>query len=323
MSWLFSPLNVKGHTLSNRIVLPPMATNLAGPGGAVNRGHLEHYRARSGAGLVIVEHTYVQAQGRLRARQLGVDRDDLVSGWRQLVAELDDCGTLPALQLAHAGASAEGQPPVGPSAVAHPVNGQVPRELSRDSLVTLRRHYREAARRCQEAGFPAVEVHGAHGYLLNQFLSPLTNQRRDEYGGSLARRMRFPLEVVESARQELGDNVILLYRLGADDGREGGFTLEEARQVAPELVRAGVDILDVSGGMQGYLSHGKTPAFFAPLARGIKEVVPVPVICTGGIREPELAEQLLQEGVADLIGVGRAFLADPNWVEKARQSLEP
>ena len=323
MSKLFSPLAVKGLELQNRIVMPPMASNLATEEGEVTERHFDYYLSRAGVGLTIVEHTFVEPGGQHRPKQLAVYADKFIPGLKKLAAKIREAGPEVALQLAHAGSRSASCPePVGPSAVPHPVSGRVPRELTKAHLAELLAAYRAAARRAVAAGFSAVEIHGAHGFLLNQFLSPLTNKREDEYGGSLESRLRFPLAVVTAVREEVGPSYPILYRLGADDNMAGGFTLDEARQVAPKLVEAGVDILDISGGMGGSRPAGAPPAYFAPLAEGIKEMVSVPVILTGGITSPRLAEELLQRGKADLIGIGRALLAEPDWPRRARRELE-
>ncbi|MDI3281291.1 MAG: NADH:flavin oxidoreductase, partial [Bacillota bacterium] len=160
-----------------------------------------------------------------------------------------------------------------------------------------------------------------HGYLLNQFFSPLTNRRTDEYGGTRENRLRFPLEVVAAVRQAVGPDYPVFYRFGASDRLPDGLTVEDGRFAAPRLVEAGVDVLDVSGGLCGSRPAGAPPGYFVPLAEAIKPVVSVPVLVTGGITEPELADRIIREGKADLVGIGRALLADPRWPEKAREVL--
>ncbi|MGI6574737.1 MAG: NADH:flavin oxidoreductase [bacterium] len=323
MSRLFSPLQVKGLQLKNRLVMPPLASDLATEDGQVTEKHFQYYlpRAQAGVGLIIIEHTYIEPRGQAKPKQLSISADGFISGLKELAAKIKEAGAEVAIQLAHAGSNSTLGQPVGPSAAPHPVSGIMPAELTKNQLAELVDAYRAAARRAVEAGFSAVEIHGAHAYLLNQFLSPLTNKRQDEYGGSLTNRLRFPLTVVAAVRAEVGPDYPIFYRLGADDGMPGGFVLEEAREAAPRLVEAGVDVLDISGGMQGSRPAGAPPANFAPLAAAIKEVVSVPVICTGRITEPQLAEKLLREGTADLIGVGRAMLKDAQWAVKAKEQL--
>jgi 2,4-dienoyl-CoA reductase-like NADH-dependent reductase (Old Yellow Enzyme family) len=164
-----------------------------------------------------------------------------------------------------------------------------------------------------------VEIHGAHGYLLNQFLSPLTNRRHDNYGGSRENRIRFLLEVVEEVRKAVGKDYPVFFRLGGDDRMYGGLTIEDAHWVALRLVRASVDVLDLSGGLAGYDGEGQ--GYFVYLAEAVKPVVDIPIMVTGGIKEPAYANQLLESGTADLIGVGRALLQDYRWMEKAKEKL--
>jgi NADPH2 dehydrogenase len=180
-----------------------------------------------------------------------------------------------------------------------------------------------AAGRAMRAGFDGVEVHGAHGFLLNQFFSPLTNRRRDKYGGSSDRRMRFPLEVVGKVREQVGGR-LLLYRLGSDDLDVAGTRIEDSQKFAVKLEEAGVDIIDVSGGLCGSRPEqlqGRQ-GYFTPQAQQIRKVVDLPVIGVGGIREPEFADKLIKEGVVDLVAVGRALLKDPDWAMKVNKTLE-
>jgi 2,4-dienoyl-CoA reductase-like NADH-dependent reductase (Old Yellow Enzyme family) len=184
------------------------------------------------------------------------------------------------------------------------------------------RLFGEAARRACRVGFDAVEVHGAHGFLLNQFTSPLSNRRTDEYGGPLGNRIRFPLEVVREVRKTMGSDFQLLYRLGAYDGQERGVTTSECQAFARNLVEAGVDMVDVSGGLIGSRPEGFTAqGYFLPLAEKIKQVVRVPVIGVGGIRDPEFADEAIMQGRVDLVAVGRAILADPDWALNAVKTL--
>lgn len=324
---LLTPLEFKGLVLRNRIVMPPMASDVATPAGEPTRRHYDHYlpRARGGVGLVIVEHSYVEVCGRLTRTQLGIHHDGMIEPFRRLAEAIRETGARVALQVTHAGGATTeevcGTRPVGPSEVPHPRTGKAPRPLSEDELPALAEAFAAAARRVQRAGFDAVEIHGAHGFLLNQFLSPLTNQRRDRYGGSPENRAHFPLEVVKAVRQAVGPDYPVMYRLGAADNVPGGLTLEEAQVVAPRLVEAGVDLLDISGGLGGSRPAGAPPGYFVPLAVGVKAVVKVPVVVTGGITDPHFADEIVREGRADLVGIGRALLADPDWARKAIAAL--
>lgn len=326
---LFSPIWINGLRLPNRIVMPPMATYMATEEGEITPQIIDHYRARASAGLVIVEHSYVRKQGRMNRKQIGIHSPRMLEGLRALVQAVHNAGGRIAIQITHAGTAATEETaeeqPAGPSAVVHPVRGQperLPRAFLEEELPALAQDYARAALLAREAGFDAVEIHGAHGYLLNQFTSPLTNRRTDRYGGSLENRWRFPLEVVRAVRQAVGKDYPVLYRIGAHDYMPGGTTIEESLKAVPWLIEAGVDMLDVSGGLcGGYPDWAKEPGFFVPLARQIKQVSTVPVMGVGGIKDPKFADQLVREGQVDLVGVGRAMLRDPEWVSKARIAL--
>jgi len=322
MVGLLDPLEVKGLTLKNRIVMPPMQTSLATAQGFVTEKLIEHYVRRSGAlGLLIVEHSYVSIDGRLSERQLGIYDDALVPGLEKLSSSVHATGTPVVIQINHAGGSANkeitGIQPVAPSPTGYA------RELKVEEIEALVEAFSMAAERAMRAGFDGVEVHGAHGFLLNQFYSPLTNRRRDRYGGSLENRMRFPLEVVERVKEKVRGR-LLLYRLGSDDLDPRGTRIEDSQRFAVKLEEAGVDIIDVSGGLCGGspLQLQGRQGFFIPQAQRIREVVEVPVIGVGGIRDPEFADELIREGKVDLVAVGRGLLNDPNWAMKAIKSLK-
>jgi len=323
---LFDPLRVGRLELRNRIVMPPMATELAGRRGEVTPRLIDHYVERvEGLGLIIVEHSYVDVGGRLSPLQLGAYDDSLVPGLARLADAVHRLGTPIALQINHAGRRTTsfdcGRQPVAPSPISLP-EGEVPRELLREEVEGLVERFCQAARRVVEAGFDAVEVHGAHGFLLNQFVSPLSNRRSDEYGGSLENRMRFPLQIIAQIRKRIGGDFPLFYRLGADDRTQGGLTIEDSKVFAQRLVEAGVDLIDVSGGLCGSRPPDLTgPGYFVPLAKAIKGVVDVPVVGVGGITTPEFADEVIRRGRADLVAVGRAILADPRWAVKALQAL--
>ncbi|MBE0429000.1 MAG: NADH:flavin oxidoreductase [Thermoleophilia bacterium] len=330
MPKLSDPLVIKNMELKNRIVMPPMANDFSGPEGEVNDRHLEHYRRRAEAevALMIVEHSYVTPEGKLSARQLGIYDDSLVSGLSILAEAIRGAGAKSTIQLTHAGASTTdeicGCQPVGPSDVAVPGRGAIPRPLGIDEIKDLTRAHREGARRAKEAGFDSIEIHGAHGFLLNQFVSPYTNRRTDQYGGTTGNRLRLTLEVIAAVREEVGPGYPLFYRFGASDFMEGGLAIDEARLIAPMLTEAGIDVLDVSGGLCGSRpkEFAGVPGFFVPLAQSIKEVVDVPVIAVGGIVEAAFANSVIEEGKADLVAVGRALLKNPDWARQALQELK-
>jgi NADPH2 dehydrogenase len=326
MSLLSQTLIIGGKVLKNRIVMPPMANRLATDAGEVIPKLNSHYeqRAREDVGMVVVEHSYIHPAGKAGPMQLSVDRDELIDGLSTIAASINTHGALSAIQITHAGSKTTrdicGRVPVAPSAVLNPHGkGDLPRALSDKDLDELKACYAQSAVRAERAGFDAVELHGAHGYLLNQFLSPLTNRRSDAYGGTSEARAKFPLEVVKAVRKALDPSTILMYRLGADDLLPGGLTIDTTSRFAVWLEEAGVDFIDVSGGMAMFFIVDKKPGFFRTHSRAIKERVSVPVMVTGGVKTAEYAEDILQSGDADAIGVGRALLANPKW---AREAIE-
>ncbi len=319
---LLDPLEVKGLTLKNRIVMPPMQTGLATTEGTVTDDLIEHYVRRSKAlGLLIVEHSYVSSDGRLSERQLGIYDDDLILGLEKLSHSVHATGTPVVIQINHAGRSASmeitGMKPVAPSP------SENARKLRGEEIEALAEAFAMAAERAMRAGFDGVEVHGAHGFLLNQFFSPITNRRRDKYGGSLENRMRFPLEVVERVKEKVGGR-LLLYRLGSDDLDPSGTQIEDSQKFAVKLEEARVDILDVSGGLCGSRPEQlqNRQGYFVPQAQKIKKVINIPVIGVGGITKPEYANKLIQKGRVELVAVGRGLLNDPDWAIKAIKTLK-
>lgn len=322
MANLLDPLQVKGLTLRNRIVMPPMQTSLATGKGAVTDKLIDHYAKRSGAlGLLIVEHSYVSANGRLSQKQLGIYDDKLIFGLETLASRIHATGTPVVIQINHAGSAARkdvtGIEPVGPSATENA------RELTKSEIKVLAEDFAISAERAMKAGFDGVEVHGAHGFLLNQFYSPLTNKRQDEYGGSLQNRTRFPLEVVEKVKETVRGR-LLLYRLGSDDMDPKGTQTKHSMEFAVKLERIGVDIIDVSGGLCGSRPDQlqSVKGYFVPQAYAIKKVVKVPVIGVGGITDPEYADRLVREGKVDLVAVGRSLYKDPEWAQSALNKLK-
>ena len=328
MPGLFDPIDIKGLRLKNRLVMAPMATGMATAEGEVTDRHIKHYstRAKGGVGLIILEHTYVLKDGKLSTGQLGLYADGLIPGLNRLTQAIHKEGSKVIVQLTHAGAKTNsgiiGGQPVGPSNVAPPDSRESPRPLTQAEITSIALAFADAARRALEAGCDAVELHGAHGFLIGQFLSPYTNRREDAYGGNLQGRMRFPSEVIKAVRSVLPTEVPVFYRFGADDMVEGGLTLGEAKLAAPLLERCGVDVLDVSGGLGGggsdrYSDQG----YFVPLAQSIRESVKIPVIGVGNITEAEYADRVVREGRVDLVALGRKLLSDPDFPKLAAQKL--
>jgi 2,4-dienoyl-CoA reductase-like NADH-dependent reductase (Old Yellow Enzyme family) len=315
--------------LANRLVLPPMATAKAEPDGKVSQALVDYYAEKSRGGylsLIIIEHSYITPEGKASENQLSVSDDTVIPGLRKLADVIHRNGSRAAMQINHAGSAAQkdvtGTIPLAPSAVANPRRGDMPREMSRTEMSDIVTAFKNASRRVKESGFDAVEIHSAHGYLLNQFLSPLTNKRTDEYGGDISNRIRIHLQIIESVRSAVGPDFPIQVRLGASDYTEGGTTIEDSKIAARAFEKAGVDLIHISGGFVGYTPPGLLgQGYFAPLSEAIKSVVSIPVILTGGITEIEAAERFLSEKKADLIGVGRAILQDSNWAKRAVESL--
>lgn len=330
MSYLLKPLDKCKLTLKNRLVMPPMATSKAEVDGKMGKDILDYYDEKSQGGyiaLIIVEHSFIAQQGKASARQLSIADDSVVDGLKKVANTIQRNGSKAVMQINHAGSATNkditGFEPIGPSPIVNPRKGYVPLELSKKEIKKIVKCFRDAALRVKEAGFDGVEIHSAHGYLLNQFLSPLTNKRRDEYGGDLLSRIKIHLEIIKTVRDAVGDDFPILLRLGASDYMEGGITIEDSKIAAVEFEKAGVDILDISGGFCGYnVPNLIGQGYFSALTEAIKEVVAVPVILTGGITEVHAAEELLSTGKADLIGVGRAIYQDSTWAKKAVKSLD-
>jgi NADPH2 dehydrogenase len=302
--------------------MPPMQTGKATFEGAVTNKLINFYVRRSSAlGLPIVEHAYVSPTGKIGPKQLGIYDDKLIGGFEKLAKGLHEVGALAVVQISHAGGVTNkkviGTEPAGPS--ARPKT----RMLEVSEIESIAADFASATVRAVKAGFDGVEIHGAHGYLLNQFYSPLLNKREDEYGGSLENRMRFPLLIVGMVRERLKSK-LLLYRIGSDDLAPRGTHLEDSIIFAKKLEASGIDIIDVSGGMCG--SEPKQlrqmKGYFVPQASEIKKTVGVPVIGVGGITEATFADKLIREGKVDLVAVGRAFWKDYQWAEKALEKLK-
>ncbi|HBF38090.1 MAG TPA: NADH oxidase [Firmicutes bacterium] len=333
MHSLLDPLQIKSTRLKNRLIMPPMATAKAKPDGKVSQALLDYYREKSAGGyfsLIIIEHSYIHQEGKASPNQLSIADDSVIEGLQELAKVIHENGSQCIIQMNHAGSATKeeitGVIPVGPSAVANPRLGSTPRELTPEEIENLVTAFADAARRAKTAGFDGVEIHSAHGYLLNQFFSPLTNRRSDQYGGTVEDRIRIHQKVIAAVRKSVGDDSMVLLRLGASDFMNGGSTIEDSQIAAQEFEKTGLDILDISGGFSGYnvpgLTYGpENQGYFASLTEAVKKVVSLPVILTGGIIEVQAAQKMLAEGKADLIGVGRAVFSDSDWARRAIESL--
>jgi NADPH2 dehydrogenase len=325
---LTSPLLIRSLQLKNRLVLPPMRSRKASLDGQVTDEFIQHYADRAvGPGLVIIEHAHVAASGRL-SPQLGVCDEKFVAGLSRLATAIHAKGTPIVLQISHAGCMSSsavlGTKPTAPSAVKNPRNAkaETPRALERAEIDAIVHAFADAAARVVRAGFDGVEIHNAHGFLLSEFTSPLMNQRTDEYGGSLFNRIRLSVRVVQAVRQRVGDYPIFC-RLGVDDMLPNGLPLADGIQMAAILADAGVDVLDITGGMGGAIKAGvTTEGFFIPEAEAVKKVVSIPVIGVGGVVTPAFADDVIRRGRVDLVAVGRAMLQDPHWAINALKTLD-
>lgn len=333
MSYLTRPLVNCKLTLNNRLILPPMATSKSEGNGEVSQGLIDYYDEKSKGGyisLIIIEHSFVTPQGKASEGQLSVADDSMLEGLKKLADTIHKNASKTIMQINHAGSATNsyitgGYENVGPSPIVNPLKKQeVPKELSKEEIKEIIKSFKAAAKRVKNAGFDGVEIHSAHSYLLNEFYSPLTNKRTDEYGGDILGRIKIHLEIIKAVREAVGEEFPVLLRLGACDYMEGGTSIEDSKIAALEFEKAGIDILDVSGGLCGFANpgHDGEQGYFSEITQAIKEVVSIPVILTGGITETLAAEELLASSKADLIGVGRAMLKDSLWAKKAIESLK-
>jgi NADPH2 dehydrogenase len=320
---VFTPFELKSITIPNRIVMPPMCMYSATEEGQVTDWHLIHYgsRAVGKVGLIILEATAVEKRGRLSGRDLGIWEDSQIEGLRRVVEICRAHGSVVGIQLAHAGRKAWGDELVAPSAIAFP-GFAVPHALSRAEIAEVVESWRQAARRTREAGFDVLQIHAAHGYLIHEFLSPLSNQRTDEYGGSLENRMRFLLEIVEAVQTEWPADKPLSVRLSAVDYLEGGLTLKDTVEISKALQAKGVDLLDISSGgiLSARIELG--PGYQVRFAEVVKQATGLPTIAVGLITSVELAQEIISNGRADFVALGRELLRNPHWVLQAKPDPE-
>ena len=318
---------MKELVIPNRIVFPPFVTGYSDADGSISDRQECFYRkiAKSGAGLVIVGATAIAEDGKLFMGCTRIDKDDHIKGLSHLFSIIKGEGCAAGIQLVHAGRQTStrrtgGLPTVAPSAIPCPVNGAMPRELKTEEIEALEEAFVRATERAIQAGADLVEYHAANGYLINQFFSPFSNKRPDEYGGSLENRTRFALNIIQGARERVREGPVLGFRISAVEFVQGGFELDEAQTVCQWMVDRGADFIDVSAGIQAVdwklrVEEMKKGTFIR-VAAAINEVVGVPVICVGAIRSLERAEAILARGSADLVAMGRALVADPGLIHK-------
>lgn len=330
---IFEPLKIKNMNLKNRIVMTPMGTNFGEQTGEMSFLHLNYYeqRAKGGTGLLIVENASVDSPlGSNGTTQIRVDHDNYIPRLFKLTETVHKYGACIAIQINHAGASAVSSrtnlQPVSASDVPSKEGGEIPRPLEAEEIYAIVKKYGEAAKRVQTAGFDAVEIHAGHSYLISQFLSPTTNKRTDEFGGCPENRARVASLVMKEVRNAVGPNFPILMRISADEFVEGGNNLEDTLELL-EFFQEEADVIDVSAGLNSSIQYQIDANYFedgwkAYLSKAVKERFNKPCVCTGSIRNPQVAEDILARGDADLIGMGRGLIADPEWVNKVELEQE-
>lgn len=331
MNLIKQPLKVKNTIFKNRIVMPPMATSKC-INGKVTRDLIEYYQMKAQGGylgLIITEHQYVSKDGMADLGQISIADDSDIEGLSKVVAAIHQYDTKVIAQISHSGSAANkletGLDVISASALIKPGSTKptntIPIAMDHDMIKRVIDDFAKAAKRAELAGFDGVQIHSAHGYLLNQFYSPLANLRHDDYGGSLAKRVRIHLEIIAAIKAIVSDDFLITLRLGASDYMEGGSTIKDGVAAAKLFAAAGVDILDISGGFGGFKREAVLdPVYFSDASLAIKEEVSIPIILTGGITDKQTAECLLLNKKADLIGVGRAILKDNDWAKKVIES---
>ncbi|MFK8910469.1 NADH:flavin oxidoreductase/NADH oxidase [Streptomyces sp. YS-3] len=345
-SALFEPYTLRSLTIPNRVWMAPMCQYSAeafGPdAGAAHDWHFAHYAARAtgGTGLILVEATAVSPEGRISPGDLGIWNDTQAEALGRIARFLKAQGTVPGIQIAHAGRKAstdrpwrggapiapnaeEGWQPLGPSPVPFDPRHTVPTELTTDQIKEIVGQFADAARRARDAGFEVVEIHGAHGYLIGEFLSPHSNKRTDAYGGSFENRTRLALDVTEAVREVWPEELPLFFRVSATDWlEEGGWTADETVRLAALLKERGVDLLDVStGGNATGVRIPVGPGYQVPFAARVRHESGLPVATVGLITEPAQAEKILANGEADAVLLGRELLRNPSWARQAAREL--
>ncbi|MGM7635459.1 NADPH dehydrogenase NamA [Bacillus sp. Hm123] len=319
---LFEPYKIKNITLNNRIVMSPMCMYSAEGDGKVTDWHFVHYptRAIGQVGLIMVEATAVTPEGRISERDLGIWSDDHLEGLSKLVSMINVHGAKTAIQLAHAGrkSTVNGEI-IAPSPLSFNKNMKTPKEMTSEEIDETIKAFAEGARRAKIAGFDIIELHGAHGYLMNEFLSPLTNQREDQYGGSVDNRFRFLQRVIEAVQKEWDGP--LFVRISATDYHQHGLDVEDYIEIARRMKDLGVDLIDVSSGAVVPARINVFPGYQVKLAETVKHGANIPVGSVGMITSGLQAEEILQNDRADLIFVGRELLRDPYWPRTAAREL--
>ncbi len=328
---LFSPGKIGKLKTKNRLVMPSMVRDYADENGMATKRYVDHIAriAKGGTGTLILEASYVSPEGRGFKNELGAHSDACVNSLRKLAKAAHEHKAAIGIQLYHAGRQTNpavtGKQPVAPSPIQDPTEPEAPRELKIDEIKKLVKAYAKAAARAKKAGLDFVELHGAHGYLINQFLSPFTNQRTDDYGGTPDKRFLFLQEVYQAVRAAVGPDYPVTVRLSGDEWVEGGLKIKDTVAIAKRLEKLGADGLHISSGNYASYAQGKMippmaveDGVLLPLAAEVKQAVKIPVMAVAKIRTPELAEKALKSKAADFVAIGRSLLADPDWPAKAK-----
>lgn len=327
---LFTSGRIGDLEIKNRLIVPPMLTEYASEDGRLTERYIRYYeeKAKGGWGLIICEDNVVDPRGAGFKRIPGLWSDEIMEEHKELVHRVHKAGAKIAVQVYHAGresnSSITGFRPVAPSAIQDPTQPETPEALTTEEVKDLVEKFAQAIRRCKQVGYDAIELHGAHGYLINQFVSPFSNKRTDEYGGNFMNRLRFPLEIIKRAKELAGEDYPIIYRISVDEMVEGGLTPEDTKVIAQILEEKGVAAIHASAGVykSGAIVSAPTvvrTAIFSNYAEQIKKVVNIPVFAVNKIVQPHVAESLLKEGKADFIAMGRASIADPHLPNKVKE----
>lgn len=326
MANLFSPFSLKGLELKNRVVMPPMCQySVEAKDGKPTDWHFVHYvsRAVGGTGLIIIEMTDVEPDGRITDYDLGLWSDEQVPAFARIMEECQRYGAKMGIQIGHAGRKAQdASTPVAPSAIPFNSTFKTPRPLSTDEVKGMIEKFGNAAKRAIQAGVDTIELHGAHGYLIHQFHSPLINRREDEYGKDLT---KFGVEIIQAIKSEMPSQMPLIMRVSAIEYVDNGYGIDYGIEICKQYQKAGVDMFHITSGGEGPIGSagkpGANPGYQVPFARAVKQALNVPVIAVGKLWEPAIAESVIGNEDADLVAVGREMLRNPYWALHAAQSL--
>jgi 2,4-dienoyl-CoA reductase-like NADH-dependent reductase (Old Yellow Enzyme family) len=340
MSIMFEPVTIKNLKIRNRIARSATFEGMGNAAGEPSERHARLYSelAEAGVGLIFTSAAMVERfkltlpEGQDIAYPIFIDRDELVELWKPIVAAVQSRGARIAMQIVHPGREEDpglrlGEPPVAPSPVELPGSGVVPREMTPQEIREMAEKFAQACRRVKEAGFDAVQLHGGHGYMINNFISPYTNQRSDEYGGDTARRARFIVDIVRRAREFVGNDYPIMIKMNCDDFVPGGLVSEEAARVASVIEAGGIDCIEVTGGMPESrermptkgINKQEKEAYLRPYAEALRPAVSIPLILVGGMRSPRVIEKILSDGTADMVSMSRPFIREPRFLERWKQ----